>query len=121
PDVNRRQSAFTLEGNAVRFGLTAIKNVGKGSVEAIVAARQSGGPFVSIWDLCRRVDPRSINKRVLESLVLAGACDSLGGDRAQLFEAVALAIGGPPERGGGQRGAHGAASASRHRHGRRTP
>ena len=102
PDVNRSQSAFTLEGNAVRFGLTAIKNVGKGSVEAIVAARQSGGPFVSIWDLCRRVDPRSINKRVLESLVLAGACDSLGGDRAQLFEAVALAIGRSQELARGQ-------------------
>ncbi|HYR51697.1 MAG TPA: DNA polymerase III subunit alpha [Candidatus Dormibacteraeota bacterium] len=93
PDVNRSESAFTLEGNAVRFGLTAVKNVGKGSVEAIVASRHSGGPFVSIWDLCRRVDPKSINKRVIESLVLAGACDSLGGDRAQLFESVAGAIG----------------------------
>ena len=93
PDVNRSESAFTLEGNAVRFGLTAVKNVGKGSVEAIVAARKSGGPFVSIGDLCRRVDLKSINKRVLESLVLAGACDSLGGDRAQLFETVAGALG----------------------------
>ena len=93
PDVNRSESAFTLEGNGVRFGLTAVKNVGKGSVEAIVTARQTGGPFLSIWDLCRRVDPKSINKRVIESLVLAGGCDSLGGDRAQLFESVAGAIG----------------------------
>ena len=93
PDVNRSESAFTLEGNAIRFGLTAVKNVGKGSVEAIVAARAQGGPFVSIWDLCRRVDSKAINKRVIESLVLAGACDSLGGDRARLFESVAGALG----------------------------
>jgi DNA polymerase-3 subunit alpha len=93
PDVNRSQAAFTLEGNEIRFGLTAVKNVGKGSVEAIVAAREREGPFTSLWDLCRRVDPKSINKRVLESLVLAGACDSLGGDRAQLFDTVAGALG----------------------------
>ena len=93
PDVNRSHAAFTLEGNSIRFGLTAVKNVGKGSVEAIVAERGRGGPFTSIWDLCRRVDLKSINKRVLESLVLAGACDSLGGDRAQLFETVAGALG----------------------------
>ncbi len=93
PDVNRSEAAFTLEGNAIRFGLTAVKNVGKGSVEAIVAARAQGGPFTSIWDLCRRVDSKAINKRVVESLVLAGGCDSLGGDRAQLFESVAGALG----------------------------
>ncbi len=92
PDVNRSVSVFALEGSAIRFGLTAVKNVGKGSVEAIVAAREAGGPFTSIWDLCRRVDLKSINKRVVESLVLAGACDSLGGDRAQLFETVAGAL-----------------------------
>jgi DNA polymerase-3 subunit alpha len=91
--VNKSQAAFTLEGNEIRFGLTAVKNVGKGSVEAIVAAREREGPFTSLWDLCRRVDPKSINKRVLESLILAGACDSLGGDRAQLFDTVAGALG----------------------------
>ena len=93
PDVNRSGPGFTLEGNAIRFGMTAVKNVGRGSVEAIVAARGEGGPFTSVWDLCRRVDLKAINKRVVESLVLAGACDALGGDRAQLFEAVAAAIG----------------------------
>ncbi len=93
PDVNRSAAAFTLEGDAIRFGLTAVKNVGRGSVEAIVAAREQGGPFLSVWDLCRRVDLKSINKRVVESLVLAGACDSFGGDRAQLFETVAGALG----------------------------
>jgi len=93
PDVNTSHGAFTLEGDAIRFGLNAIKNVGKGSVLAIVAAREHGGPFSSLADLCRRVDLKAINKRVVESLVLAGACDSLGGDRAQLFETVAGALG----------------------------
>ena len=92
PDVNRSGPGFTMEGDAIRFGMTAVKNVGKGSVEAIVATRQHGS-FTSLWDLCRRVDSKAINKRVVESLVLAGACDALGGDRAQLFEVVGPAIG----------------------------
>jgi DNA polymerase-3 subunit alpha len=93
PDVNRSGPGFTLEGDAIRFGMTAVKNVGRGSVDAIVAERTRGGPFTSLGDLCRRVDLKAINKRVVESLVLAGACDHLGGDRAQLFELVAAAIG----------------------------
>jgi DNA polymerase-3 subunit alpha len=92
PDVNASRGQFILEGDAIRFGLTAVKNVGQGSVDAIVLAREAGGPFASIHDLCRRVDVRAINKRVLESLVAAGACDGLGGDRAQLCEAVGDAI-----------------------------
>src|SRR5438874_11887541 len=73
--------------------MTAVKNVGRVSVDSIVAAREQGAPFASLGDLCRRVDLKAINKRVVESLVLAGACDRLGGDRAQLFELVAAAIG----------------------------
>jgi DNA polymerase-3 subunit alpha len=92
PDVNRSRGAFTLEGDAIRFGLAAVRNVGQGACDAIVAAREAAGPFRSIGDLCRRVDVRAINRRVLESLVQAGACDELGGDRAQLFEAVGEAI-----------------------------
>jgi DNA polymerase-3 subunit alpha len=92
PDVNRSIASFSIEGLAIRFGLSAIKNVGQGSVEAIVAARQSGGPFLSLADLVRRVEIAQVNRRVLESLVLAGACDGLGGDRAQLFEAVGILL-----------------------------
>ncbi len=88
PDVNASVSGFTLEGPAIRFGLSAIKNVGHGSVEALVRARTSGGPFRSLGDLIRRVETSAINRRVLESLIQAGACDRLEGDRAQLFEAV---------------------------------
>jgi len=92
PDVNRSIASFSIEGAAIRFGLSAIKNVGQGSVEAIVAARREGGPFVSLADLVRRVEIAQVNRRVLESLVLAGACDGLGGDRAQLFEAVGILL-----------------------------
>ncbi len=93
PDVNASQSSFAIDGEGIRFGLTAVKNVGKGSVDAIVDARARGGAFTSLVDLCRRVDIRAINRRVLESLVQAGACDGLGGDRAQLFQAVGDSIG----------------------------
>ncbi|HKQ19614.1 MAG TPA: DNA polymerase III subunit alpha, partial [Candidatus Eisenbacteria bacterium] len=92
PDVNQSIASFSIEGPAIRFGLSAIKNVGQGSVESIVAARRSGGPFLSLADLVRRVEVAQINRRVLESLVLAGACDGLGGERAQLFEAVGLLL-----------------------------
>ncbi|HEY6573201.1 MAG TPA: DNA polymerase III subunit alpha, partial [Candidatus Eisenbacteria bacterium] len=88
PDVNASRAQFALEGDGIRFGLAAVKNVGQGSVEAIVRAREEGGPFQSLGDLIRRVDLSAINRRVLESLIQAGACDRLGGDRAQLLEAV---------------------------------
>ena len=88
PDVNRSLAAFTLEGNAIRFGLSAVKNVGAGSVEAIVQARGEGGPYRSLSEFLRRVELAALNRRVVESLVQAGACDELDGDRAQLFEAV---------------------------------
>jgi DNA polymerase-3 subunit alpha len=89
PDVNASRAHFALEGDAIRFGLAAVKNVGQGSVEAIVRAREEGGSFPSLGDLIRRVDLAAINRRVLESLIQAGACDQLGGERAQLLAAVA--------------------------------
>jgi len=84
PDINRSQASFSIEreakGNtsAIRFGLTAIKNVGHGAIEPIIAEQSKGGEFKSIEDLCRRTDLRGVNKRVLESLIKAGALDSLG-------------------------------------------
>ncbi|MEE8420016.1 MAG: DNA polymerase III subunit alpha [Dehalococcoidales bacterium] len=81
PDINRSQVSFSIEmegdSPAILFGLAAIKNVGPGAVEAIVAERDKGGKFKSIEDLCRRCDLRGINKRVIESLIKAGAFDSL--------------------------------------------
>jgi len=85
PDINRSQAQFSLEGEAIRFGLAAIKNVGEGALEPILKARAEGRPFASVEDLCRRADLRGINKRVLESLIRAGALECLG-DRGALLQ-----------------------------------
>jgi len=83
PDINRSQPSFFIEKDsqsntsAIRFGLAVIKNVGLGAVEPIIAERNKGGDFKSSEDLCRRCDLRGMNKRVMESLVKAGALDSL--------------------------------------------
>ena len=84
PDVNESVENFTVVGEAIRFGLAAVKNVGLGAVEAVLRAREEGGAFPSLIDLLQRVDPRTVNKRVLESLIKAGALDSLG-RRAQML------------------------------------
>ncbi len=78
PDVHRSGLHFTVEGQAIRFGLLAVKNVGQGAIESIVAAREAGGHFRSLADLCARVDLRLVNKRVLESLAKVGAFSAFG-------------------------------------------
>jgi DNA polymerase-3 subunit alpha len=86
PDVNESLVDFTVVGdNRIRFGLAAVKNVGEGAVQEIIRARQQGGPFSSLDDFCNRVDLRQVNKRVIESLILCGAFDSLGARRSQLL------------------------------------
>ncbi len=98
PDVNRSEWRFTLEDGAIRFGLGAVKNVGQNAVEAIVAARVgagaegAAGPFRDLFDLAGRLDARTLNRRVLESLVSAGACDALGPERGALFAGAARAL-----------------------------
>ena len=88
PDVNESGFKFTVVGDRrLRFGLGAVRNVGWGAIESIIAARREA-PFTTIDDLVGRIDLRLCNKRVLESLVAAGACDSLGGHRKQLVEAL---------------------------------
>jgi len=91
PDVNKSQASFTIEKEdgkaAIRFSLTAIKNVGYAAIEPIISAREKGSTFKSIEDLCRRVDLRSINKKVLESLIKAGALDQLA-LRGTLLQAI---------------------------------
>ncbi|HUS83127.1 MAG TPA: DNA polymerase III subunit alpha [Dehalococcoidia bacterium] len=88
PDVNHSGVNFQIERPdgepAIRFGLAVIKNVGSAAVEGIIAARDEKGPFASIEDLCRRAGLRNLNKRALESMIKAGALDSLG-DRATLL------------------------------------
>ena len=90
PDINESQANFAIEegkGSAIRFGLAAIKNVGTSPIECIISARNQGGKFKSIEDFCYRVNLRSINKKVLESLIKVGALDSLGG-RNSLLESM---------------------------------
>jgi DNA polymerase-3 subunit alpha len=84
PDINRSRADFSMSDGRILFGLAAIKNVGSHAVESIVSLRDSDGPFKSLEDLCERtVAIQDVNKRVLESLVQSGACDSLG-ERARL-------------------------------------
>lgn len=93
PDVNESGWHFTVvDDRRIRFGLGAIKNVGRGAIDAVIAARVAEGPFRSLHDLAARVDHRICNKRVLEALVASGATDGLGGHRAQLFAAVDAAL-----------------------------
>ena len=94
PDVNVSARDFSVTGpDEIRFGLTAVKGVGENAVAAIIAARDDGGPFESIWDFCRRVDQAQVNKRALESLIRGGALDSTGATRRGMLEALAAAIG----------------------------
>jgi DNA polymerase III subunit alpha len=94
PDVNESNLDFTvIDKNTIRFGLGAIKNVGENAVNEIIRARNEGGKFKNIFDFCARVDLRVVNKRAIESLIQAGAFDSLNcGHRAQLLQSVELAI-----------------------------
>ncbi len=85
PDVNSSYSDFTVDEQRIRFGLAGIKNVGQSAIESIVAARQEEGPFTSIFNFCERVDLRKVNKKVLESLIMCGAFDSIGKKRSQLM------------------------------------
>ncbi len=78
PDVNASDLYFTPIGEAIRFGLAAIKNVGENTVKAICEARASDGRFKSLYDFCERIEVRFLNKRVFESLIKSGAMDSLG-------------------------------------------
>ncbi|HET9344311.1 MAG TPA: DNA polymerase III subunit alpha [Candidatus Limnocylindrales bacterium] len=78
PDVHRSGVEFTVEGQAIRFGLLAVKNVGQGAIESIIAAREEGGPFRSLNDFCARVDLRLANRKVLESLARVGAMNAFG-------------------------------------------
>ncbi len=99
PDVNESETDFTVsvagEKKVIRFGLGAVKGVGEGAVEVIRAARVQGGPFLSLFDFCRRVDGRKVNRKVMEALVKAGAFDGIaeqnGVTRARVFGTIGLA------------------------------
>jgi len=87
PDVNVSDAYFTPHGEAIRFGLAAVKNVGHNAIESIVAARKEAGEFKSIFQFCEKIDLHLLNKRVMESLIKSGAMDRLG-RRAQLMAVI---------------------------------
>ncbi len=87
PSVSRSGVAFEVEGNTIHYALAALKGLGAQAVEAIVTAR-SERPFADLADFAARINPRAVNKRVLESLAAAGAFDALEGNRARVFAAV---------------------------------
>jgi DNA polymerase-3 subunit alpha len=86
PDVNESNKDFTVIGQKIRFGLAAVKNVGESAIESIIRYRNQEGRYSSIYDFCRRVDLRKVNKRVIESLIKCGAFDSTKAKRSQLME-----------------------------------
>jgi len=88
PDVNESQLGFTVVDGKVRFGLTAVKGVGDGAIEAILEARKSQGGFKSIEDFVGNVDLKKVNKRVIEALIKCGAFDSMGRNRRSLIESL---------------------------------
>jgi DNA polymerase-3 subunit alpha len=90
PDVNNSRARFSTERGAIRFGLSAVKNVGSAAMEAMVAERTENGPFTSFFNFCDRVD--GLNKRMLEGLIYAGCFDSMGGKRAQYMAVYERAL-----------------------------
>ena len=93
PDVNLGRYRFEpVSDQAIRYGLGAIKGTGQGAIEALVQAREHGGPFTSLFDFCARVDRQRINRRVVEALVKAGAFDPLHAHRAAALASVPLAL-----------------------------
>ena len=93
PDINRSRAKFTVEtladgSRAIRYALAAVKNVGMGAMEALVAAREAAAPFRDLFDFTSRLDVQVLNKRQLENLVYAGAFDGLNPNRRQTFESI---------------------------------
>ena len=91
PDINVSDANFTPHGNAIRFGLAAVRNVGHNAIDSIISGRRELGRYRSLFEFCEKVDLRLLNKRVLESLIKSGAMDSLG-RRAQLMTVIDRAI-----------------------------
>ena len=92
PDINRSETLFTSDGESVTYGMNGIKNVGEKACDAIVSERNANGAFKSLYDLTSRIDLKQVGKRVLEGLTLAGALDSLPGNRRQKFEVIEAAF-----------------------------
>ena len=85
PDINKSFSKFSVDGDHIRFGLAAVKNVGANAIDNIVAEREANGPYKNLTDLVKRIDSKFANKKTIESLIKCGAFDSTGDNRASLM------------------------------------
>ena len=92
PDINKSTDTFTVEGNSIRFGLSAVKNVGRGFILKLVAEHELNGEFKSFADFISRMTGNDINKRAVEGMIMCGAFDSLGVKRSQLMRVYEAAI-----------------------------
>ncbi|WP_177505278.1 DNA polymerase III subunit alpha [Anaerosinus sp.] len=92
PDINASKASFSVDREAIRFGMAAVKNVGENAIESIIKAREKEDKFTSLVDFCTRVDMRVVNKRVIESLIKCGAFDSQGAKRSQLLAVLDKAV-----------------------------
>lgn len=90
PDINVSKEDFTVVGDVIRLGLSAVAKVGRGAVLSIIESREKDGPFVSFWDFFLRIDTRVVNRGVIENLIKAGAFDSIEANRAKLLSAMPL-------------------------------
>jgi len=92
PDINESLTDFAVVGDAIRFGLGAVKGVGEGAVRSIIESRVEGGRFTDLFDLAQRVDGKQVNRRVLEALIKCGALDAMPGNRAAQLAALDTAM-----------------------------
>lgn len=92
PDINKSEYDFKAEGDKIYYGLKAIKNVGKNTIKAIVAAREKNGNFTNMFELCEKTPNDAINKTALECLIASGSMDNLSGNRAEKYEAIQTAL-----------------------------
>jgi len=114
PDINASEYRFVpVDRDAIRYGLGGIKGTGESAIEAILVARAQGGPFRDLFDFCRRMDKRVVNRRVLEALIRAGAFDAIDDHRHRLFASAGIAIEGAEQasRAAGQNSLFGDADA----------
>jgi DNA polymerase-3 subunit alpha len=116
PDINLSGSEFRVVENSIRFGLAAVKGVGAAAIDSILESRGTEGAFSSIADFVGRADTRKVNKKVLESLVKAGAFDSMGVTRASAMDTVATLLNGSGSRNPGQQSIFGEETFEPERH-----
>ena len=88
PHVNFSQSGFAVVGKSIRFGLLAVKNLGRGAIARMVDERRGGGEFTSFYNFCKRMTGRDLNRRAIESLIKCGALDGLGNNRREMLLSV---------------------------------